>query len=138
MNCEQKSGVFLNISCSNSIEKTCVNCKKEVCKTHIHRFEKKDLCENCYWENYLYEEEKQRSDYDYHDEGSIILKTSSSSASNNSSSKGSEGGFNNGFGGGEFGGGGASSGWTEGDVESFSDTTETGALLNDNDTFFYS
>ncbi len=135
MNCEQKSGVFLNISCTNSPEKTCSKCEKKVCKLHVHRFEKKDLCENCYWEKYLYANEKVNSDYDYHDEGSIITTTSSSPSSNEGSN---DGGFDGGFGGGEFGGGGASSGWTEGDAESFNDTTETGGLLNNDDTFFYS
>jgi len=134
MNCEQKSGIFLNIKCNNNVKHECSNCEKQVCKTHLHRYIGRDLCENCYWETYIYSKEKIVDDYDYHNETTIIGFPSTTNNNHPVS-------FEEEFGGGEFGGGGASSSWTEGELESFNDTSTeiNGSLLGDADsTFFYS
>ncbi len=142
MNCEQKSGIFLNIKCSNTAEHECDTCEKQICKIHVHRYNDKDLCENCYWETYIYTTERVTNDYDHHNETTIIgfpTGGTGGTASNNSDSNPT--GFEEGFGGGEFGGGGATGSWTEGDAQSFNDTsTDTnGGLLGGTDsTFFYS
>jgi hypothetical protein len=137
MNCKQKSGVFLNLDCPNPKTQTCTQCKKEVCDVHVHAVNSSFLCEDCFWENYLYSIQDQNDtfiDRDFVDTyPPVIISTSSSSSDT------SPGGFDEGFGGGEFGGGGASAGWTEGDKQSFSDSaTGDGAILGSDDTFFYS
>ena len=144
MNCEQKSGVFLNIKCSNTAEYECNNCEKQVCKTHVHRYNGRDLCENCYWETYIYTNERIKDDYDHHDETTIIgfpTGTGNTSSTTNGNNNNDPTHFDDGFGGGEFGGGGATGAWTEGDAESFNDTSTdaNGGLLGGTDsTFFYS
>lgn len=136
MSCEQKSGVFLNISCKNKIEETCSNCQKKVCNVHVHVINAKKLCEDCYWENYLYTAD---DTFTRHHEVDVFIATSNSNTSHSSNSASTPTGFDDGFGGGGFGGGGASSSWTEGDIQSLNDTgTENGGLLSTDDTFFYS
>lgn len=138
MNCKQKSGVFLNISCKNTVENTCTNCKKQVCNTHSYKSNANVLCEDCYWENYFYTTEnirKKNTDTDVF----IATTTTSNTVSNTTNETSTPAGFEDGFGGGEFGGGGASSSWTEGDMESLNASeTENGGLLSNDDTFFYS
>ncbi|MFS4491827.1 hypothetical protein [Maribacter sp. 2308TA10-17] len=134
MSCEQKSGVFLNKSCSRTVTNTCSNCDKKTCHVHFHRFDESDLCEDCYWEKYLYAEEK-KNNYNpeiYDDSDGTII--SSSSSSNDSE----DAGFDGGFGGGGFGGGGAAGTWTDGDAKGFEETDSTGGLLNSDETFYYS
>lgn len=135
MDCNQKSGVFLNISCNNEITGICENCIKSVCTTHLHSLDSKNLCEDCYWEAFIYTKEKQ-PDRDY-----IEDRDSSYTFVSSSSSKG-ETGFAGGFGGGAFGGGGASGTWTENDAAGFTETdgaAGAGLLADDADgTFFYS
>ena len=135
MNCNQKSGIFLNITCANEATKQCSNCDKKVCNTHHHILNKVKLCEDCYWEFFLYsEEQKINRTIQIYDNGRMTSTTSSSSSSNERE------GFEEGFGGGTFGGGGASGAWTDGDKEGFNATDiVAGAGLSDNDnTFFYS
>jgi len=130
MNCKQKSGVFLNIACQNAKAHSCTNCKKEVCETHMHVFRSKHLCEDCYWENYLFALNLREDDY---------IEENYLGRANESQSSQSSTGFRGGFGGGSFSGGGASGSWTEGDKQSLSDSNNAGnALLSDDDTFFYS
>lgn len=137
MNCEQKSGVFLNESCKNSFAHTCDNCRKQICHEHYHKIESHDLCEDCYWEKYLYlEDEEQIDDVVFDDTTRSTFTVSSSSTSTSSSEQ--EGGFKEGFGGGEFGGGGAAGAWTEGDAQGFNETDGAGGLLDNDDTFYYS
>lgn len=136
MNCQQKSGVFLNIHCSNTKENNCSNCKKEVCETHTHLLESKHYCEDCYWELFMFYKEERP----YHDNDTFITDTNTTPyASSTSHDNSSDSGFGGGFGGGGFGGGGANGQWTEGDMQSLSDTDSQGGILSDNDdTFFYS
>ncbi len=139
MNCEQKSGVFLNISCNNTIEETCSNCKKEVCKTHAFKSKLKTYCEDCYWENYFYVIEDKDTYSSYND---VFVETSNSPTVFTSNDETpSPTGFEDGFGGGSFGGGGAGGSWTEGEMQSLADDTNNeigGGLLSSDDTFFYS
>jgi len=141
MNCKQKSGVFLNLDCPNPKTKTCLTCKKEVCDIHAHTVNSSVLCEDCFWENYLYSVTANSDslvDRDFTDTYPPTLGSSSTTSFSSSSNK-SPGGFENGFGGGEFGGGGASNSWTEGDMQSLNDSdTGNGGLLGSDDTFFYS
>lgn len=138
MNCEQKSGVFLNRNCSRTATNGCSNCEKQVCQVHFHQFEGQDLCEDCYWEKYLYAESVQPvHEYDdFHNDTTIIPTSSSSSSSSPADTE--KAGFDGGFGGGEFGGGGASGAWTEGDAQGFDETDAAGGLLDNDDTFYYS
>ncbi|MDY8136034.1 hypothetical protein [Aquimarina sp. 2201CG5-10] len=135
MNCQQKSGVFLNLDCQNIKEHTCTKCKKDVCRTHAHVLTSKYFCEDCYWETYLFSIKKQ----DNYVEDSNIDDTHVSS-NNPSQFSPSPSGFDGGFGGGSFGGGGASGTWTEGDMQSLSDTStnENLDMLSSDDTFLYS
>ena len=141
MNCEQKSGIFLNRSCENEAIKICSNCNKNVCKTHSHILDAKKLCEDCYWEFFLYSEEHRNTET-YIDNRNNHDRTTTFSQSSNSGTTEREG-FEGGFGGGQFGGAGASGVWTEGDKQGFNqeDAATAGAGLFDdgNDsTFFYS
>ncbi len=140
MKCQQKSGVFLNLSCSNAKRYTCANCKKGICETHTHMISSMEqLCEDCYWEAYLYSTRKKDSHLDDHyidtyTDFNTVTYTSSTASSDPLDSDNRE------FGGGEFGGGGASGMWTEGDMQSLEDTPNTtiGSGLSNDDTFFYS
>ena len=134
MKCEQKSGVFLNLACERTASKTCDTCKKEICKRHFHSYETAELCEDCFWEQFLYAEEKKEEFYDTDDYTSANRGTTSSPSSSNTKDTG----FDGGFGGGEFGGGGASAAWTDGDAAGFNDTDTAGGLLDQDDTFYYS
>lgn len=138
MNCEQKSGVFLNITCQNKIHNTCSVCDKKVCATHCYIWLNTDYCEDCYWEHYLLTIESRPSSKPIDMDNNTTSHSTTYSSSNSTSD--SEGGFKDGFGGGEFGGAGATGTWTEGDMQSLADTTENPeGLLNDtDDTFFYS
>lgn len=132
MKCEQKSGVFLNLDCQNTKEHKCNNCKKNVCKMHAHAFSLGHLCEDCYWEDYLYSKHEIDDNFI---EGTYL---NSDDASQTSSSD-FVGGFDGGFGGGSFGGGGASGNWTEGDMQSLDDSSENhSSMLGSDDKFFYS
>ena len=135
MNCEQKSGVFLNQACERAASKTCDTCKKEICKRHFHTYDTAKLCEDCFWEKFLYAEEKKEEFYDTDDYTNFDRGTSSSSTSSTNTD---DTAFNDGFGGGAFGGGGASGEWTEGDAAGFNDTNPAGGLLDKDDTFYYS
>ena len=138
MKCQQKSGVFLNIDCQNTAKNTCSQCKKEVCKQHSHTLELQKFCEDCYWERFLFSKEyldsyssSSRSDTIFMASGSNSSSTSSSSPSSNEPESFGDGG--------EFSGGGAGASWTEGDMQSLSDTDGGNNLMSDNDdTFFYS
>ncbi|MFK7813890.1 MAG: hypothetical protein AB8B59_15450 [Maribacter sp.] len=135
MSCEQKSGVFLKVGCKRTVTNTCTNCEKKICHVHFHHFEANDLCEDCYWEKYLYaEEKKQKNENDdvYDDFDTTIVSTSYSTSDTEDS------GFKDGFGGGGFGGGGASGEWTEGEALGFNETDSSGGLLDNDDTFYYS
>lgn len=140
MTCNQKSGVFLDRSCENEAVKQCSNCEKHVCKSHFKVLDDQKLCEDCYWELFLYNKQRQVYRDDTITDNRDPFPTSSSS-SYSSSDDGAEG-FAGGFGGGSGGGGGASGAWTEGDMEGFNnleDATASGMLGDDNDnTFFYS
>lgn len=139
MKCQQKSGVFLNIECQNTKENTCSNCEKDVCEVHSHNLENALYCEDCYWERYLLTLEYVENDNYSSTDTVIIASTSSNSSSNSTSTSNNSEGFEGGFGGGEFGGGGATGAWTEGDMQSLSDTNNTNNLMSDSDdTFFYS
>lgn len=137
MNCQQKSGVFLNIECQRIKEDSCSVCNKNVCKTHLHILANTYYCEDCYWEHYLLTDDirpsTQRLDTT---SGGFVYSSNTSSGSNTE-------GFAGGFGGGEFGGGGAAGEWTEGDMHSLhvttdqQDTTAPLGLAGD-DTFYYS
>ena len=135
MNCQQKSGVFLNIHCSNTKKNKCSNCKKDVCETHTHTLESKVFCEDCYWERFLYTIETT----EYYDSDTFIDNTTNTTSNASSLSSNTDNGFSGGFGGGSFGGGGASAEWTEGDMESLNENnTAAGFLTDTDDTFFYS
>lgn len=141
MNCQQKSGVFLNIHCSNTKKNNCSNCNKDVCETHSHTLESKSFCEDCYWERFLYSiEVRENYDRDILIERTTTINTSNRPiSSGNSDSSSRDSGFDGGFGGGSFGGGGASGAWTEGDMQSLDDNNTAGGFLSDtDDTFFYS
>lgn len=135
MNCQQKSGVFLNINCSNTKKNKCSNCDKDVCEIHSHILESKYYCEDCFWERFLYTIEVR----DHYDNDTF---TESNTMSTSNSRNETDSGFGGGFGGGGFGGGGASSEWTEGDIQSLdtnnSNNAAEGLLLDTDDTFFYS
>lgn len=138
MKCEQKSGVFLNISCNRTVTETCSNCGKKVCEVHAYKSKGAVLCEDCYWENYLYAIEDQSDSY-----VDVFIENNSSSSSFGTSNTNSteEEGFQDGFEEGNFGGGGAAAAWTEGEMESLNDDTNNtaiGGLLDTDDTFFYS
>jgi len=133
MSCEQKSGVFLNESCHRTVTETCDNCTKKICHVHFHKFEGNELCEDCYWEKYLYTEEQKLmvdNTYDDSDDDTVLTSSSTSDATDR--------GFEGGFGGGGFGGGGAAGSWTEGDAKGFDETNAGGGLLDNDDTFYYS
>lgn len=135
MNCQQKSGVFLNVHCSNTKENQCSYCDKEICKTHTNVLESKQYCEDCYWECFLFSKEERK----YNDTDTFITDTSTTSYASSSSNDDSDTGFSGGFGDGGFGGGGASGQWTEGDMQSLNDTNSQASLLSGtDDTFFYS
>jgi len=135
MSCQQKSGVFLNILCSNTEESICSNCNKAVCETHAHLLETKHYCEDCFWERFILSKEERA----YRDTDTFITDTSRTSYNSNTPANDSDAGFGGGFGGGDFGGGGANGAWTEGDMQSLSETDSAGGLLSSNDdTFFYS
>ncbi|WP_452222056.1 hypothetical protein [Lacinutrix salivirga] len=138
MNCQQKSGVFLNIECQNTKQQTCSNCEKEVCDTHSLHWETTLFCEDCYWEHFLISTTQKQITHLNNSKDDVLISTTafpSKSASNTTE----QGGFKDGFGGGEFGGGGASAGWTEGDMQSLNETDNQGGFLSDtDDTFFYS
>ncbi|KZS42454.1 hypothetical protein AWE51_03150 [Aquimarina aggregata] len=135
MNCQQKSGVFLNLDCKNAKAHTCNNCKKDICEAHTHTLESKHLCEDCYWETYLFSTKKRDvyADDNYINDTYVNYDSTSQTSSPPS-------GFDGGFGGGSFGGGGASGTWTEGDMQSLNDTNtgDTLGMLGADDTFFYS
>ncbi|TXE11598.1 hypothetical protein FUA26_05895 [Seonamhaeicola algicola] len=146
MNCEQKSGVFLNMSCTNKFEETCSNCGKKVCKVHAYKIETQKsniqiYCEDCYWENYLYSIEDRKLNNTKKD---VFIETNHTPTifSNTSSETKNPEGFEHGFGGGSFGGGGAQAEWTEAEMQSLNstddDTTNIAGILGDDDTFFYS
>lgn len=132
MNCEQKSGVFLNEDCKRTAANTCSNCEKHVCKVHTHRYDAIDLCEDCYWEKFLYAEQARDNDY-VHDDTRTHTNTNTHSTTESTNE-----GFDGGFGGGGFGGGGASGAWTEGEAQSFNETDNGGGLFDNDDTFYYS
>nr|WP_321226161.1 hypothetical protein [uncultured Psychroserpens sp.] len=140
MNCQQKSGVFLNIDCQNPIKNTCSNCEKEVCKTHSHLLEATMYCEDCYWEAFLLTTEmKPDNTTRRHDDDIIIASSPTMNTRSGSGSSSDPDGFGGGFGGGQFSGGGAGGSWTEGDMQSLADTDAQGGFLTDgDDTFFYS
>ena len=134
MNCEQKSGVLLNLSCLENEADSCTNCNKKVCEIHSHKVGNSTLCEDCYWESYLLHTEDKRvyySDSEFDDDYS----ESSSFENVNPSS-----GFYGGFGGGRFGGGGAAGFWSEADMQSTENNNEdlNGGLLTDDSSFHYS
>ncbi|RMA64292.1 hypothetical protein [Ulvibacter antarcticus] len=140
MNCEQKSGVFLNMNCINSVEETCSNCEKQICKPHSHVLDTNMLCEDCYWERFIYDKEKKAKEYFDNNEHRLMDSTRSTPISSNSSETPS---FEGGFGGGGFGGGGASGEWSEADAGSFTETAGGAAAAGlmgseTDDTFFYS
>lgn len=139
MNCNQKSGVFLNLVCNNTSEKKCTNCKKNICESHAHIFETKILCEDCYWETYLYTVTQEKMDY--YDESTFHSGNTYTGTSNSSDANiPTDSGFDEGFGGGGFGGGGATSSWSEGDIESVNNNinAEGNTFLDNDETFFYS
>jgi len=133
MNCEQKSGVFLNRSCERSATETCDTCKKEICETHLRLYKVFKYCIDCYWEAYLYAEEQNEEFYDNETDTPKDNDTTSSPTSSSD-----DGTFQGGFGGGGFGGGGAGGTWTEGDAQGFNETNTEGGLLDKDDTFYYS
>ncbi len=138
MTCEQKSGVFLDITCKNNASAQCSNCKKHVCDAHNFDFKDKNYCENCFWENYILSKTEIEQDTDYYIEPTnhtyVNSRSSYSSGDNTQDS-----GFKDGFGGGEFGGGGASGSWTEGELQSLAATDQdSNAFIDTNETFFYS
>lgn len=136
MSCEQKSGVFLKEPCNRTVTNSCANCEKKICHVHFHHFEANDLCEDCYWERYLYAEplKQNDTDVDYYEIDSTISTTTTSYSSSDTE----EAGFDGGFGGGGFGGGGASGSWTAGEAQGFNETDAGGGLLDNDDTFYYS
>ncbi|WP_040281759.1 hypothetical protein [Psychroserpens damuponensis] len=141
MTCQQKSGVFLNINCDNTKEKTCYSCEKEVCHTHSHKLEGHDLCEDCYWEIFLLSAQPQQDhSMGQHDDTIIVASTPHTTTNPNTSTPSQPEGFGDGFGGGGFSGGGAGASWTEGDMQSVTDTDAIGNSFtaNGDDTFFYS
>ena len=143
MNCQQKSGVFLNIECQNKQEEKCSVCKKEVCATHCHIWGNTFYCEDCYWEHYLLTTEKSPSSKRIQSNNETRFRPDSSTSHTNSTSSNSTkepGGFKDGFAGGAFGGAGAAGSWTEGDMQSLNETTDgpLGLLSDSDDTFFYS
>ena len=129
MNCEQKSGVFLNLNCERTATNTCENCKKKICATHFRMHNAAELCVDCYWEKYLYAEEKKEELYQ--DDTYTPAPMDTTGTTDDST-------FQGGFGGGGFGGGGASGAWTEGDAAGFNETNTDGGLLDTDDTFYYS
>ncbi|SHJ09297.1 hypothetical protein [Aquimarina spongiae] len=132
MNCQQKSGVFLNISCRQKAENECSRCQKQVCNSHYRILEKKGYCEDCFWEVYLFSNPKS-SDNDLHDDDVIITTSTPINSESN------DDGFEGGFGGGGFGGAGAGGEWSSSDMDSFArpDSNQDDYLGND-ETFFYS
>ena len=137
MNCQQKSGVFLNLDCTNTKAHVCSKCQKDICNPHTRNYKSTNLCEDCYWETLLFSAEKQKDtlmDDHYTDTTPFIADTSNTAVSSQPS------GFEDGFGGGGFGGGGAEGTWTEGDLQSLEDTSTNDGLglLGADDTFFYS
>ena len=139
MKCQQKSGVFLNLECQNAIDHKCFNCDKEVCDTHSHNLGNLLYCEDCYWERFLFTQQQDNTHYNDSDTDTTVIYSSNSSSSSPVSSNNEPTGFKDGFGGGEFGGGGAAGAWTEGDIQSLSDTNNTNNLMSDSDdSFFYS
>jgi len=156
MSCHQISGVLLKLSCSNEISGSCEQCQKEVCTTHLHRLNTQKLCEDCYWENFLYAKQKSTEQFisDNYEASKAFVYNSNTNASESAE------GFTDGFGGGKFGGAGAGGSWTEGDAQSFNKNAQDsplsqealgGAILTDqsndlggftpddaDDTFYYS
>ncbi|MGB3607052.1 hypothetical protein [Psychroserpens sp.] len=139
MQCQQKSGVFLNLDCERDAAYTCSNCKKEICKRHHKQWESLLFCEDCYWEHYLLASEKKPTRlWDDLDDDMIIASTNIPSSQNSKNASSPEG-FEDGFGGGEFSGGGAGASWTEGDMDSLTQSDgESGLFADGDDTFFYS
>ena len=140
MNCQQKSGVFLNIHCTNIKQNKCADCKNEICEAHTHIVGTRDYCEDCYWELYLFKEEGKS-----YETSAIFIETAnhtSTTFSNGTAAAGSDsiGGFKDGYGGGDFGGAGGTGAWTEGDMQSLNDTKDgqNNFLAGSDDTFFYS
>ncbi|NER16541.1 hypothetical protein [Spongiivirga citrea] len=137
MSCKQFSGIFLNIACRRQAEKKCSKCEKDTCLVHTHTLNSKTLCEDCYWEQYLYDEQNKPTPVDYYDDDGTVFTSSSSYDSRTSDSDVDS--FEDGFSGGEFGGGGASGDWSEEDINSFDQTDMNDTSLGTNEgSFFYS
>lgn len=133
MICQQKSGVFLNISCNNSVEGTCSHCKKEVCSQHKHLFESKHYCENCFWEFYIFSQKERTFEEDFHDYDTVTTSYLPTNYDQDEIET------SDGFGGGSGGGGGATGKWTPSEVESFNEQRNFGEeVIGNDDTFFYS
>lgn len=129
MSCQQKSGVFLNISCNNNTKQKCSRCRKNVCDSHYRQLDSNGYCDDCFWELYIL---KNKHANEFENDDLILVYD------NSTNSETSDAGFTGGFGGGSFDGGGASGTWTNTDIESFKETEPMGDSTLSDDTFFYS
>jgi len=140
MNCEQKSGLLLNASCSNTASSICINCEKQLCKQHTFVFGQPH-CENCFWSEYLidgsHENDKISIPKNIDNPGSG-KRTVDTSFGGGQFVEGGAKGNDFSFGGGQFGGGGATGDWDETDLSSFDSTDEFLSLKGGDDSFFYS
>ncbi|MCV6629472.1 MAG: hypothetical protein OIF50_06400 [Flavobacteriaceae bacterium] len=129
--CQQKSGILLHMSCNNREQLQCESCSKSVCEAHSHPLGGRNLCENCFWEQYLYYQSKNQTEEDT----MIFIEFNSPSHSHTEEGEST---FQGGFGDGSFSGGGASGTWTEGDMQSLHNEELAGSFLDHDDSFYYS